>query len=146
MRLNHCDSEGVFPRTGSGLPGVEGDGFTDGATAGCAADEAGEAAGVADAPGCVPGCAPGGLAAAAGCARFSDSGPATEIGFGVPLGWGVGEAGGAGVAAPLGACEACGVGTAIGFAGAGFCFANSATASCIARSIGIRAIPLFLSI
>jgi len=35
---------------------------------------------------------------------------------------------------------------AIGLAGSGFFFANSATVSSIARTIGIRATPLFLSI
>src|SRR5206468_9010599 len=53
-----------------------------------------------------------------------------------------GEAAGAGDA-PAGA--ACAAGVAIGPAGAGFFCARSATVTSIARSIGIRATPLFLS-
>ena len=45
--------------------------------------------------------------------------------------------------APAGA--ACAAGVAIGPAGAGFFCARSATVTSIARSIGIRATPLFLS-
>ena len=41
---------------------------------------------------------------------------------------------------------ACAAGVAIGPAGAGFFCARSATVSSMARSIGIRATPLFLSI
>jgi len=51
-------------------------------------------------------------------------------------------AGGAGDAQVGGICAA---GVAIGPAGAGFFCASSATVSSIARSIGIRATPLFLS-
>jgi len=53
-----------------------------------------------------------------------------------------GEAGGAGDA-PAGVV--CAGGVAIGPAGAGFFCARSTTVSSIARSIGIRATPLFLS-
>ena len=55
------------------------------------------------------------------------------------------EGAGEGAAAPLAATVGCS-GVAIGPAGAGFFCASSATANSIARSIGIRAVPLFLSI
>ncbi len=59
---------------------------------------------------------------------------------GEPVG---GGAAGAGLApAPAVACVS---GVAIGPAGAGFCFARSATVNSMARSIGMRATPLFLS-
>jgi hypothetical protein len=45
--------EGVFPRTGNGLPGVAGDKIGEGEFEGTATEECGEAAGVADAPGWV---------------------------------------------------------------------------------------------
>jgi hypothetical protein len=62
----------------------------------------------------------------------------------VPLG--EGEADKAGAAALAGAAEACASGVAIGPATAGFFCASSVTVNSIARSIGIRAAPLFLSI
>src|SRR5207237_1529613 len=73
--------------------------------------------------------------------RFSELGPATDVGFGVPDAEGTGDtAGGGGVVA---ACASAGV--AIGLAGSGFFDARSGRVSCIARSIGIRATPFPLS-
>ena len=71
-----------------------------------------------------------GLAALVGLAGFA--GPPALAGF----------AGAAGLLAAAGFAAA---GVAIGFAGAGFFWANSATVSFIASSIGIRATPLALS-
>jgi hypothetical protein len=62
----------------------------------------------------------------------------------VPLGFGDVVAGKVALAGAL--AVACASGVAIGPAGAGFCFASSATVNSMARSIGIRATPLFLSI
>ena len=68
-----------------------------------------------------------------------------EVGFGVPVVLAVGE--GAGEvevgAVPCGGGLAAGV--AIGFAGTGVFWANSATVSFIASLIGIRTTPLALS-
>ena len=145
--LGDGDCGGVFPRTGNGLPGADGVAFGVGETAGWAADVCGEAAGVLDAPGCEPGSAPAGLTAAAGCTPASERGPAIEIGLGVPVGCGAGDALGEGGAAPAGAGEAaCAAAAAIGFAGAGLCRDSSATVNSIARAIGTRTTPLFLSI
>src|SRR2546428_9286910 len=142
---SHCG--GVFPRTGNGLPGADGVAFGVGETAGSAADVCGEAAGVLDAPGCEPGSAPAGLTAAAGCTPASERGPAIEIGLGVPVGCGAGDALGEGGAAPAGGGEpACAAAAAIGFAAAGLCRDSSATVNSIARAIGTRTTPLFLSI
>lgn len=117
-----------------------------GAAEGCTAPDLGDAAGAADAFGWVPGGAGGGLIAAAGWPCASEFWPATEVGFGVPLG--CAEADGAGEAepGPGGAPDASGDATAIGPAIVGFLFASSATVNCIARSIGIRTEPLVLSI
>ena len=87
-----------------GVPG----GFCSGMgeTAGC---PLGEAAGVAPGPGWVPGI-------------FSEFGPSTDVGFGVPAAVaGPGETAGAGDAPEAGACA----GVSIGFAGAGFFDAKS---------------------
>ena len=83
---------------------------------------------------------------------------AAVFGGGLPLTVGEGEedaglarlagvAGFAGLARLAGLVAAAGfaAGVAIGFAGAGFFWANSATVSFIASSIGIRATPLALS-
>src|SRR5205807_1815504 len=123
---------------------LAGDGFGAGEADGGASapPAAGEAAGVADAPGCVFGGAGGGLTAAAGWPRLSELGPATEVAFGVPLG--TGEADDAGVGAV--AADACASGVLIWPAGASFFLANSATLNSMARVIGMRARPLFLSI
>ena len=99
-----------------------------------------------DAPGCVPGGAPGGFTAAAGCPRASEFGPCTEVGFGVALGLAAGEADGVGAAAGAALAAAEGSGVAIGPAGIGFFDASSATVNSMARSIGTRTVPLFLSI
>ncbi|PYL78818.1 MAG: hypothetical protein DMF27_02685 [Verrucomicrobia bacterium] len=118
--------------------------MAEGETAGCPLGGGGEAAGVAPGPGWVPGIAPGGLEAAAGWPRFSELIPWTDVGLGVPLApgkAGAGETAGAGDAAGAGV----GAGASIGFAGAGFFDAKSRRVSSIARSIGIRAIPLPLS-
>ena len=120
------------------------DGVAEGDAAGAAADDFGEAAGEADAPGWVEGCTAGGFTAAAGCPRASEFGPATEVGFGVPLDCGEADGAGDAAAAPGGAAEDSG--TAIAYAGAGFLFARSATVNSIARSMGNRTVPLFLSI
>ena len=132
-----------MPLTGkaAGAVGVPtGDGATGGLAAG-ADDAAGELAG----PGWVPGAAPGGLVPAAGWALLPW--PSTSIPLGVNDG--DGEPGGAGaeggVATPPEAAGGCGAGVAMGPAGAGFFRAISAIASSIARSIGIRTLPLFLS-
>src|SRR5713101_5125540 len=106
-------------------------------------DAAGEAAGDAEAPGCVDGCTAGGFTAAAGCPRASELWPATEVGFGVPLVCGKGDGAGEAAAAPPAAAEDSG--RVIAYAGAGFLFARSATVNSIARSIGNRTVPLFLS-
>ena len=135
----------VAPRTGSGLPGGRGDPATDAVGgAATAAEECGEAPGEADAPGCVLGSTGGGLIAPAGCPRASDCEPLTEVGFGVPLAFGEGLGADFATASPPGAADASGL--AIGPADIGFLFAKSATVNCIARSIGNRTVPLFLSI
>jgi hypothetical protein len=130
---------------GLAVPTGEAAGVTAGEFAGLA-DPPGDAAGVAFAPGCVPGLAGGGLDAAAGCPRFSDCGPATDVAFGVALACGLADdaAEGAGEAA-AGAVPAAGSGVAIDPAGAGFFCDNSAMVSFMAWSIGILATPLFLS-
>src|SRR5207244_589423 len=115
-------------------------GVVEGDAVGTAPDAFGEA----DAPGWVDGCTAGGFTAAAGCPRASEFGPATEVGFGVPLDCGEADGAGDAAAAPPGAAEDSG--TAIAFAGAGFLFARSATVNSIARSMGNRTVPLFLSI
>lgn len=148
---------GVLPRTGSGVPGAEGDGDGDGLACGLTAADGGDEAGVVDGPGWVPGAAFGGLAAAAGWARISESGPVTDEGLSVLLGVAVG----AGVALALAAGEAvapaageaaglvpgaaAGSGVAIGFAAVGFLSASCATVNFIASVTGIRTTPLFLS-
>src|SRR3982074_830659 len=48
---------------------------------------------------------PAGSTAAAGCPRASEFGPATEVGFGVPLGRGEGDGAGDAAAAPPGVAE-----------------------------------------
>src|SRR5713226_1625475 len=126
---------GVFPGTGDDEPPGDGFGAGEAEIGGCAPGAA-EAAGVAGAPGCVPSGAGGGLTAAAGWPRLSELGPATEVAFGVPLASGDGD----------GAADACASGVAIGPAAAGFFLANSATVNSIARLIGKRTVPLFLSI
>jgi hypothetical protein len=97
------------------------------------------------------------LAAAAGWARISESGPVTEDGFGVVPG--VDVAAGVALGLPEGDAVApaagdapglvsgagLGAGVAIGPAGAAFLSASSATVSFIASVIGIRTMPLFLS-
>ena len=138
---NHA---GVFAEAGLGAPGGFCSGVAEGEAAGCPLDGEGEAVGVAPGPGWVPGIAPGGLEAAAGWPRFSELIPWTDVGFGVPLTpgeAGTGEIAGAGDAAGAGV----GAGASIGFAGAGFFDAKSRSVSCIARSIGMRAMPLPLS-
>ena len=65
-----------------------------------------------------------------------------EVGFGVGLAVGVGVAERVGEVAGVGLCAA---GVAIGFAGAGFFCASSATVSFIASVTGIRATPFALS-
>ena len=120
------------------------DGAAEGDAAGTAADDFGDAAGEADAPGWVEGCTAGGFTAAAGCPRASEFGPATEVGFGVPLDCGEGDGAGVAAAAPPGAAEDSG--TTIAYAVAGFLLARSATVNSIARLMGNRTVPLFLSI
>lgn len=93
--------------------------------------------------------------AAAGWLWASESGPVTEVGFGVLLGLAAGVALAlvAGDAAGLAAGDDTGLvagaglcsGAAIGPAGAGFFCANSATVNCIACVMGIRATPFVLS-
>src|SRR6202011_1455870 len=140
-RVHNCP--GVAPRTGNGLPGGVGDEVAEGNGAGAAPEDFGEAGGEAEAPGCVDGCTAGGFIAAAGCPRASEFGPATEVGFGVPLDCGEDDGAGDAVAAPPGAAEDSGA--AIAYAGAGFLLARSATVNSIARSIGNRTVPLVLS-
>jgi hypothetical protein len=65
------------------------------------------------------------------------------VGFGVPLACGEADGAGVAVAAPPGAAEDSGA--VIAYAGAGFLFARSPTVNSIARSIGNRTVPLFLS-
>src|SRR5207253_540604 len=114
-------------------------GVVEGDAAGTAPDAFGEA----DAPGCVDGCTAGGFTAAAGCPRAWEFGPATEVGFGVPLACGEGDGAGDAKATPPGAADDSGA--TIGYADAGFLFARSATVNSIARSIGNRTVPLLLS-
>jgi hypothetical protein len=135
---------GVVPRTGNGLPGGVVAGVDEGDIAGAAAEDFGEAAGEADAPGWVEGWTAGGFTAAAGWPRASEFGPATEVGFGVPVDCGGAVGAGDAAATPPSAAAVSGV--AIGPAGAGFLFASSAVVNSIARSIGNRTVPLFLSI
>ena len=65
------------------------------------------------------------------------------VGFGVVLAVGVGDAVGDGEFAGVGLCTS---GVAIGFAGAGFFSANSATVNFIASVTGMWATPFALSI
>ncbi len=137
-------AHGVFPRTGNGVPGAAGVGKLEDVAGAWTAAEGGAAEGAVDGPGCVPGGAGGGLFVAAGWFRFSEVGPLTVVGLGVPLalidGAGAGDA--AKGAAPAAGALGSGV---IGFAGTGDFWASSATVNCIASETGIRTIPLFLS-
>lgn len=157
-----------MPRTGSGVPGAEGEADGDGLTCAFVDCEGTEAAGLAFGPGCVLGGAGGGFTAAAGWLCASELGPVTDVGFGVVPGLAAGdevvlEAGaavafvegdagalGAGDVVAFGAGEACGAAlaeaAAIGPATVGFFSANCTRVNCIAALIGIRAIPLLLSI
>jgi hypothetical protein len=74
--------------------------------------------------------------------RLSEFVPVIEVGLGVPVG--LADADGPGEAVALGAGLAAS-GVAIGFAGAGFFWDNSATVNFMASLIGIRTTPLVLS-
>ena len=87
---------GVLPRTGSGVPGADGDGDGEGLTGPLVVAEGGEAAGLVLGPGWVPGGAGGGLIAAAGWLWASECGPVTEVGFGVVAAVETGDAVGVG--------------------------------------------------
>ncbi len=78
----------------------------------------------------------------AGACAAGDAAGDAPLDGGEPAGAGEARAGLA--PAPAVACVSGGV--AIGPAGAGFCFAKSVTVNSMARSIGTRATPLFLSI
>ena len=67
----------------------------------------------------------------------------TEVGFGVPLACGETDGAGDAEATPPGAADDSGA--VIAYADVGFLFARSATVNSIARSIGNRTVPLFLS-
>src|SRR5205814_5680789 len=123
---------GVFPRTGDGVPGADGDADGEGVTCGFAGAGGADAAGLVFGPGCVFGGAFGGFAAAAGWLCASESCPSTAIDFGVALG--AGEVLALGVALPAGEGPAFALGedAAIGPAAAGFLSANSASMISIA--------------